>query len=1049
RVRAAGLDLGALIARMSADNFALPLGEVTDGGRRVLLRSDMRFKSKQEIEAFPIEGGLVLGDVGRVIDAKSVRNRLFRMDGTYAYFGEVQKESQANVVEVCHRVQAALEELHKDPRLAGEFKFLVFFDQGKFIENSVEQLRDTAYSGGWLSVLILFLFLPRVRLTLCMALAIPVSVLFAIAWVFFSGGTFNVLTMAGITLAMGMLVDNAVVVVENIKRLRDLGLPAQEAASRGTREVALALILSTLTTVVVFLPMIFMGENPTLRIMFGALGLPLCISLIASLLAALVFLPAIIARVIGPRPAWVERIAGGVAPIAGIPGSIVGWLMAGLRMAGFGLVFVLHWIERGVLWILGLRLAVPSGLFFLAAAGFVVMRDRARVAEGYARLTGAESSLTLGEALFSVAYPLFMFGCFVFAVRAEFAKGRRYRVTLRVVLALGILALAVLRGTTLLGSSGLDATYSRITGNQSDLSFAFVQVIGGTLLALGILLVGTKMWSARTFAAPAPPARWRAADTGLVQGLITLNQRLLGWTLANRFWASIASLVVLASVIIPQTQMKMAAFGEDENTSRVRVEVDLENNFTLAQAEEEMAHYEQYFQAHKEQYAYEHMACRFDKDGGRVDAYWEGSRSREQRDAVVADLRKNLHPRPGHDMRIGGDDSADARNKNLVTFRLTGPESDGLSRLGAEAVKLLEQIPGLIDVKSPLADAPEQVRVVFDSDLAHSLGVSPENALQNVAWALSGWQLPRFQEPGREVPLIIEYDEEQAAGLSTLRDLEIRGGKSSVPLTTFSTIEYARASRTIERFDGKTAFQITARVEDPMRQRELSDLGLATLRTLDFPRGYSVAEDDLVSSRQDSEMKEIYAALLLSVVLVFLLMGVLSESFLLPISILFTIPFAIVGALWTMYLTHTAMDSIGWIGVIILVGVVVSHGIVLVDRIHHLRNRGIDRTVAIMEGSANRVRPVLMTALCSVAGLLPMAMTEPPGEGIDYRALATCVAGGLAVSTISTLWVVPLAYALLDDLRVSFTARVVHWRTRAKPVAPVTLPSVAAREAQA
>jgi HAE1 family hydrophobic/amphiphilic exporter-1 len=145
---------------------------------------------------------------------------------------------------------------------------------------------------------------------------------------------------------------------------------------------------------------------------------------------------------------------------------------------------------------------------------------------------------------------------------------------------------------------------------------------------------------------------------------------------------------------------------------------------------------------------------------------------------------------------------------------------------------------------------------------------------------------------------------------------------------------------------------------------------------------------------------------------------------------LFTIPFAIVGALWTMYLTNTAMDSIGWIGVIILVGVVVNNGIVLIDRIHSLRKEGLERTAAILEGSANRVRPVMMTALTTVAGLLPMALSEPPGQGIDYRALATCVAGGMCIATVFTLWVVPLAYALLDDLRTAFSARVVHWRVR-------------------
>jgi HAE1 family hydrophobic/amphiphilic exporter-1 len=145
-------------------------------------------------------------------------------------------------------------------------------------------------------------------------------------------------------------------------------------------------------------------------------------------------------------------------------------------------------------------------------------------------------------------------------------------------------------------------------------------------------------------------------------------------------------------------------------------------------------------------------------------------------------------------------------------------------------------------------------------------------------------------------------------------------------------------------------------------------------------------------------------------------MGILFESLLLPISVLTTIPFAILGALWTIYLTGTTMDSVGFIGLIILVGVVVNNGIVLIDKIHRGRGSTANRTEAVLAGSAARVRPILMTALTTVFGLLPMALSEATNDGIDYRALATCVAGGLVISTFFTLWIVPLAYTVMDDL---------------------------------
>jgi HAE1 family hydrophobic/amphiphilic exporter-1 len=366
-----------------------------------------------------------------------------------------------------------------------------------------------------------------------------------------------------------------------------------------------------------------------------------------------------------------------------------------------------------------------------------------------------------------------------------------------------------------------------------------------------------------------------------------------------------------------------------------------------------------------------------------------------------------------------------------VTFRLHGPDSDELERYGKQAVEILQGVPGLSSIASPLQNAPKQVRVVFDSDLAQQLGVTPQAALENISWALRGVQLPRFQEPGREVPLIIEYDDEEVAGLGTLRDLTVYTQQNAVPLSSFADLEFGQQRRTIYRRNGQATFTIQAKVENPAKQRELSDAGLRALGALDLPRGYSVGEDDTVGYRQEEEMKELMGALALAIVLVFLLMGILFESFLLPISVLFTIPYAILGSYWALYLTGTAMDSVGWIGIIILIGVEVNHGIVLIDRVHALRAEGVERTAAILEGCKNRVRPILMTALAAVMGLYPLAVTEPAGEGIDYRALATCVAGGLIVSTVFTLWVVPLAYSLLDDLASAFASRM-RWSLRRK-----------------
>lgn len=952
KVRAANLDLGELVTRLGRDNFALPMGEVNDGGRRILLRSDMRFKDPEEIAAFPIGDGLRLGDIARVEPVKSVRNRLFKIDGQPAYYGEVQKDSQSNVVATCHRVKAALKELEKDPRLAGEFKFLPLFDQGEFIETSLDQLRDSALWGGGLAVLVLFAFLRRVRSTLAVALAIPFSVLVAVGWLYFTGGTFNVLTMTGITLAIGMLVDDAVVVIENIARLRSEGEPRMAAAARGTREVALAVMLSTLTTIVVFLPLIFISENPILRIMFAELGSPLCLSLMASLLAALVFLPVVAARIVVDRHPMVERVAGWIEPLTSAPARICALGYGAVRGAVFAVARGLHPIARFTATAVT-RLRWALALLLVALVAWNAWRAFAPMM----LLTGIEQS-------FAVAPKLSLDDWLMLAIEVSAAP-----------------------------------------------------------LALAIVVFLVPHFAARLGDAPTPPQRFVPHGRSLVEFVVHVNHALVAWTLRHPILASLAAFLAALSAAWPQTHMHVTPFGEDENTGRLSVFVELEENFTLAEAEQEMSHYEEFFAERRDKYRYDHLADRFDLRSGRITLYWDIGLARDEYKAIEREVRENLVARPGHRLRFGGEDQVDARDKNVVTFRMVGPDSEQLGRIGERAIKTLETIPGLHGVQTRENEAQSQVRVVFDSDIAQGFGITPNAALQNIAWALRGWQLPRYQEEDREIPLIIEYDDQQVAGLGTLRDLDVFGGQSAVPLSSFAQFQFAHGERAIERRNGQTSYTITARVDDPLRQKELSDAGYAALKSLDLPRGYSVGEEDLVGTRQEQELTEILFAFALAMVLAYIVMAILFESFLLPFTVMFTVPYGMVGAFWTLYLTGTAMDSVGWIGVIILVGVVVKNGIVLIDCVQRLRDEGIERSEAVLRGCALRVRPVLMTALATVIGLIPIMIAEPASEGIDYRALATCVAGGLAVSTVFTLWVVPLAYVLFDDFTKAIAKR--------------------------
>lgn len=190
------------------------------------------------------------------------------------------------------------------------------------------------------------------------------------------------------------------------------------------------------------------------------------------------------------------------------------------------------------------------------------------------------------------------------------------------------------------------------------------------------------------------------------------------------------------------------------------------------------------------------------------------------------------------------------------------------------------------------------------------------------------------------------------------------------------------------------------------------------MKGFEMPRGYQWNKTGRFTRMQESSSSSMKFALIMAITFVFLLMGVLFESFILPLSGLLSIPFAFFGVYWILYLTKTPRDIMSMIGIIILIGIVVNNAIVLVDLVNRLRRQGYSRFDALMEGDKHRFRPILMTSFTTIFGLLPMAVGNANLIGIPYAPpMGRNMMGGLLTSTIMTLVIVPLFYTFLDDLR--------------------------------
>lgn len=296
-----GLGLTTISQTLMMENMDLSGGEITRGVTQILIRTKGKFASIDEIKKILVPtatGFVALEDLGEVRDTYQDVLTLARMNGLPSIGLTIQKQTDANTVTVANLVKKELNKIQRE--LSDDLQIEFLMDQSKFIETAIGNVQTNAILGGILAILVLFLFLRNIRSTIIIATAIPISVITTFSLVYFSGLTLNMMTLGGLALGIGMLVDNAIVVLENIYRYRQEGYGPIEAASLGSQEVGMAIVASTLTTAIVFLPVVFVEGIASE--LFKELALTITFSLLASLLVALTFIPMASAKILKVSP---------------------------------------------------------------------------------------------------------------------------------------------------------------------------------------------------------------------------------------------------------------------------------------------------------------------------------------------------------------------------------------------------------------------------------------------------------------------------------------------------------------------------------------------------------------------------------------------------------------------------------------------------------------------------------------------------------------------------------------------------------------------------
>ncbi len=509
----------------------------------------------------------------------------------------------------------------------------------------------------------------------------------------------------------------------------------------------------------------------------------------------------------------------------------------------------------------------------------------------------------------------------------------------------------------------------------------------------------------------------------------------LRWSIQNR----LAALLVLAgfvalTIAVPVRKIQFKAMPAMDGRV-VLVSVELDPNFDMPKAGVMFNEIEKLLDARREELGIKHIFKDYSVRGGEVRAFLtpledlapgeDFPYTTEQ----VRDIIWDIVPErvPGARITVaeggGGFDMGSGRGRGSISLRLRGDDAAAIGRYADKLVAELEQLPGLTDVRQNTERSEQEIQLKVDNVLAERAGVDALQVAQTVGFALMGTELSRIKQGSREIQVWAQFQEADRRGRSNLDNVMLSGRSGAlVALNQLVTTRKGTTPQTINRRDGKNFVLVSAQAAEGDLKRAMSQLN-KVVTNFELPVGYSLDYGDEIMNLREDQYNFV-STLLMAVLLIYIVMAALFESLVLPLSILTSVPLAFLGVVWIVYFAHlrmpsVAMDTIGFIGCVLMVGVVVKNGIVIVDHVNQLRKEGLARFEAVMLGGSHRLRPVLMTALATILGAAPLLapLISARWGSPATISLGCAMIGGLITGTVLTLFVVPLFYTLVDDFQ--------------------------------
>ena len=846
------LQLSTISALLAAQNFSMPAGYVEQDGVQYMVSVGDSISTREELQQLVLfdlgmEGvePIRLEDVAEVFVTDNSGEIYAKLNGENGVIVMFNKQSTYATAEVSENIAARFQELKQE---YNGLEFTPLMDQGDYIRIIIDSILSSLAWGALFAILILYLFLKDLRPTVITLVSIPISVTFAVVLMYFCGVTINMISLSGLAVAVGMLVDNSVVVIENIYRLRAKGANVRQAAVAGAGQVQGAITSSTLTTVCVFLPIVFV-EGITKQL-FTDLALTMTFSLLASLIIALTLVPAMAAGMLKKNK-----------PIK--PG-LLDKLYPGYR--------------RAVSWSLGHKAVVLGAAVVLLAGSALLTLQRGFVFMPKIDLNTVSVTITMPE------------GC-SYEKAAELA----------------------------------DEVARRAMTVEN------VQTVGAAMSADSSMSVTSMDGSSGAYD-------------------------------------------VTAYVIVPEGES-----GDAAGRRIMELCQDMECKVTYAGAADSMTQ-----------------------------------------------------------MMTGSG----------ISLRVYGEKMEDLQAAAKTVGEAIGSVEGVQAVSDGLTDAVPAVHLTVDRAEAMKHGMTVAQVYMQVASALStATSGSDMTLDSQDMGVTIALPEERTVDLEHLLDLEITPGSSvsgimggsmdssmtggamggsasawgsassgssgeSFRLGEVATMERTVSLSTINRQEQRRCINVTAQVDEDHNVTKVSAEAIRAVEGLTLPAGVTTEFSGENETIMDA-MQQLLLMLVLGILLVYLVMVAQFQSLKSPFIVMFTIPLAFTGGLIILLVSGVELSVVSLIGFVMLVGVIVNNGIVLVDYINQLRLEGMGRREAIIEAGVTRLRPILMTSITTILGLLVMAFGGDAGTALMQPMALVCI-GGLVYATLMTLLVVPCMYDIIS-----------------------------------